>query len=308
MQGFNQFQRNPVDILKQVFLSRNIISRLILVNTSIYIVIKLISTVSWLFAGENDGIISPLGFWLALPSDLGLLILKPWTIFTYMFLHEGFFHLFFNMLMLYFGGLIFQEFLSKSKLFWTYILGGLSGAIFFLLAFNLFPVFEGVKGDAIALGASASVLAIVVAVSTYVPDYTIHLFLIGKIKLKYLAMIMILVDVLSIQSNNAGGHIAHLGGALWGFIYAYSLKNDNDLYKILYTIKFPKIRWSTKDSSKFKISRPKDGKPMNDDEYNKRRAVSQDEIDRILDKISSSGYGSLSKEEKELLFKTSNKN
>lgn len=307
MQGFNQFQRNPVDILKQVFLSRNIISRLILVNTAVYIVIKIVSIATWLFAGDNGGIISPLGFWFALPSDFGLLTLKPWTILTYMFLHEGFFHLFFNMLLLYFGGLIFQEFLSKSKLFWTYILGGLSGAVFFILAFNLFPVFDAVKGDAIALGASASVLAIVVAVSTYVPNYTIHLFLFGKIKLKYLAMIMILVDVLSIQSNNAGGHIAHLGGALWGFIYAYSLKNDNDLYKIFYSFKFPKIKWSTKKSSRFTTSRPKNGKPMNDDEYNKRRSVSQNEIDKILDKISRSGYTSLSKEEKELLFKSSNK-
>jgi len=308
MQGFNQFQGSPIDILKQVFLSRNIISRLILVNTSIYIVIQLISTVVWLFNGGNNDIVSPIGYWLALPSDLGLLALKPWTVFTYMFLHEGFFHLFFNMLLLYFGGLIFQEFLSKSKLFWTYIIGGLSGALFFLLAFNLFPVFEGVRSDAIALGASASVLAIVIAVSTYVPDYTIHLFLFGKVKLKYLAIVMILIDVLSIQSDNAGGHIAHLGGALWGFIYAYSLKKDNDLYKVLYGFKFPKIKWSSKNDSKFTTSRQKSGKPLTDDEYNKRRGISQDEIDRILDKISQSGYSSLSKKEKELLFKTSNKN
>lgn len=308
MQGFNKFQSNPVGFLKQVFLSRNIISRLLLVNTSIYIIIQLISTLSWLFTGENDSIVSPLGSWLALPSDLSMLVLKPWTIFTYMFLHEGFFHLFFNMILLYFGGTIFQEFLSKSKLFWTYILGGLSGALFFILAFNLFPVFEAVKGDAIALGASASVLAIVIAVSTYVPDYTIHLFLFGKVKLKYLALIMILVDLLSIQSNNAGGHIAHLGGAFWGFIYAYLLKNDNDLYKIFYGIKFPKIKWGSSKAEKFSTSRPSNGKPITDEEYNKKRLVSQAEIDRILDKISSSGYSSLSKEEKELLFKTSNKN
>ena len=308
MQGFNQFQQNPVDFLKQVFLSRNIISRLLLVNTSIYVIIQLISTLQWLFTGESNGIVSPLGSWLALPSDLGLLALKPWTIFTYMFLHEGFFHLFFNMILLYFGGTIFQEFLSKSKLFWTYILGGLSGAIFFILAFNLFPVFDAVKGDAIALGASASVLAIVIAVSTYVPDYTIHLFLFGKVKLKYLALIMILVDLLSIQSNNAGGHIAHLGGAFWGFIYAYALKNDNDLYKILYGIKFPKIKWGSSKKAKFSTSRPTSGKPLSDDEYRKKKVVSQEEIDRILDKISSSGYSSLSKAEKELLFKTSNKN
>ena len=308
MQGFNQFQGKPIDILKQVFLSHNIVSRLILINTAVFVVVQLITTASWLFGGETAGIVSSFGRWFALPSDLGELALKPWTIFTYMFLHEGFFHLFFNMVLLYFGGMIFQEYLSKNKLFWTYIFGGLSGAIFFLLAFNLFPVFDGVKGDALALGASASVLAIIIAISTYVPDYTVHLFLFGKVKLKYLALAMIIIDLLSIQSNNAGGHIAHLGGALWGIIYGYSLRNGNDLYKMLDGLKFPKIKWGESKSSKFSTSRPASGKPMNDDKYNKKRAASQEEIDRILDKISRSGYTSLSKEEKELLFKTSGKN
>lgn len=307
MQGFNQFQRNPVEILKQVFLSRNIISRLILINTIVYLAVKLISTITWLFGAQSADVISSLGRWLALPSDLGDLALKPWTIFTYMFLQEGFFHLFFNMVLLYFGGLLFQEYLSKSKLLWTYILGGLSGALFFLLAFNLFPVFAGVRGDAMALGASASVLAILIAIATYVPDYNVHLFLIGKVKLKYVAIGMIALDLLSIQSNNAGGHIAHLGGAFWGFIYAYSLRNGNDLYKILESIKFPKIKWKSSKDSKFTTTRTESGKPMNDDEYNRRRSASQQEIDRILDKISRSGYSSLSKAEKEMLFKSSNK-
>jgi membrane associated rhomboid family serine protease len=308
MQGFNQYQRNPVDILKQVFLSRSIISRLILINTVVYLLVKVVSTAAWLFGAQGVDFISGLGRWLALPSDFSSLVSKPWTIFTYMFLHEGFFHLFFNMLMLYFGGILFQEYLSKSKLLWTYIIGGLSGALFFLLAFNLFPVFEGVKGDALALGASASVLAIIIAISTYVPDYTVHLFLVGKMKLKYLALILIAIDVLSIQSNNAGGHIAHLGGALWGFLYAYSLKNGNDLYKMLDGIRLPKFTWKSSKDVKFSTSRPKNGKPINDDEYNKKRAASQQEIDRILDKISRSGYSSLNKEEKEMLFKSSGKN
>lgn len=308
MQGFNQFRNSPTDILKQVFLGHNIISRLILINTVVFVVVKLISTASWLFGGDTAGIISAFGRWFALPSNLGDLALKPWTVFSYMFLQEGFFHLFLNMILLYFGGLIFQEYLSKSKLLWTYILGGLSGALFFLLAFNMFPVFDAVKGDALALGASASVLAIIIAISAYVPDYTVHLFLIGKIKLKYLAIAMVVLDVLSIQSNNAGGHIAHLGGAMWGLLYGYSLRNGNDLYRILDSFKMPKIKWGKSKSSKFTTSRPSSGRPMNDDTYNKKRAASQEEIDRILDKISRSGYSSLSKGEKELLFKTSNKN
>ncbi|PLX12941.1 MAG: rhomboid family intramembrane serine protease [Marinilabiliales bacterium] len=309
MQGFNQYRNSPVDILKQIFLSPSIISRLILINTAVYLLIKIVGTFAWLFTGDSSAVISPLGEFLALPSDMGSLLTHPWTLFTYMFLHEGFFHLFFNMILLYFGGLIFQEYLSSSKLLWTYLLGGLAGAVFFILAFNIFPVFDGVKSEAVALGASASVLAIVIAISTYVPDYTVHLFLFGKLKLKYLALIMILIDVLSIQSANAGGHIAHLGGALWGFLYAFYLRRGNDLYGSLYGIKIPKFKWSSKSkAAKFTTSRPDSGRPLNDDEYNKRKVYNQEEIDRILDKISRSGYSSLTKEEKQMLFNNSNKN
>lgn len=308
MQGFNQFQRSPADILKQVFLGPGIISRLILINTSVYLFVTIVATLTWLFTGDSGGIISPLGSWLALPSDFGTLATQPWSLLSYMFLHEGFFHLFFNMILLYFGGLIFQEYLSSSKLLWTYILGGLTGAAFFILAFNIFPVFDGVKTEAMALGASASVLAIVIAISAYVPDYTIHLFLFGKIKLKYMALIMILIDVLSIQSANAGGHIAHLGGAFWGFIYGFSLRRGNDLYGSLYSFKLPKFTWKSRKKAKFSTSRPKSGRPMNDEEYSKRKVAAQEEIDKILDKISRSGYSSLTKEEKQMLFNNSNKN
>jgi len=149
-------------------------------------------------------------------------------------------------------------------------------------------------------------LAIIIAISTYVPDYTVHLFLFGKLKLKYLAIAFIAIDVLSIQADNPGGHIAHLGGALWGFIFAYSLKKGNDIYKVFYGIRLPKFTWKKK-GAKFSTSRPKSGRPLTDYEYNTKRAATQDEIDKILDKISKSGYSSLSSKEKEMLFKTSNK-
>jgi len=120
------------------------------------------------------------------------------------------------------------------------------------------------------------------------------------------ALLFIVIDLLSIQSGNPGGHIAHLGGALWGFIYGFSLKSGNDIYKILYRFKLPKFTWNKKQS-KYSTSRPKSGRPISDLEYNKKRAATQEEIDYILDKISKSGYSSLSSKEKELLFKTSNK-
>lgn len=310
MYGYTQQpQGNTGEMLRKIFLSKNILSRLILINTVIYLLVQIVNLITWLVAPASiTGGLSILGQFLALPSDLTQFIHMPWTLFTYMFLHEGLFHWLFNMIMLYFGGILFTEYLSQKSLLWTYILGGIAGAVFYMLAFNLFPVFAPVRSISVALGASASVLAIIIAISTYVPDYTVHLFLIGRLKLKYLAIAFVLLDILSIQSNNPGGHIAHLGGALWGFLYALSLRKGNDLYKIFDGLRLPDSLFKRNRYTKFSTSRPESGRPMNDDEYNSRRAAKQAEIDKILDKISKSGYGSLSKEEKEMLFKSSNKN
>lgn len=311
MFGQQQTQRNTGEILKQIFFSKTVLSRLILINTSVYLLVKVISLYAYLFMVNhgNGVVLSLIGQYMALPSEISLLASKPWTVFTYMFLHEEFFHLLFNMIMLYFGGLIFLEYLSPSKLLWTYVMGGLSGALFFVLAFNIFPVFEQIRGEAVALGASASVLAIIIAIATYVPDYTIQLLLFGRIKLKYLALIFIAIDLLSIQSGNPGGHIAHLGGALWGFIYATSLRkgaNFLDISHFFSLIKFPAFGLKRK-AAKFDTTRPDSGRPLTDDDYNEKRAEFQEEIDTILEKISRSGYSSLTKEEKDLLFKSSNR-
>jgi len=302
----NQPQRNTGKFLKQIFFSPTILSRLILINTIIYLIVNIIGLFALLFNLTDSMSLNPLSRFLALPADLSNLVSKPWTIFTYMFLQEGFFHLLFNVIMLYFGGMIFQEYLSQKKLLWTYIIGGVFGGLFFILAFNIFPAFTSISDGAIAMGASASVLAIIITISTYVPDYTVRLFLFGELKLKYLAIAFIVIDLLSIQAGNPGGHIAHLGGALWGFFYAFSLKKGNDVYKVFYKFQLPKFTWNKKET-KFDNSRSKSGRPLSDIEYNKTRAATQEEIDHILDKISKSGYSSLSSKEKELLFKTSNK-
>ncbi|MFK5857120.1 MAG: rhomboid family intramembrane serine protease [Bacteroidota bacterium] len=306
MFSFNQPQQNTGEFLKKLFFSRNVLSRLLLINLVIYLVVNIVGLIASLFGLADTSNLSPLAKIFVLPADLSALASKPWTIFTYMFLQEDFRHILFNLIMLYFGGSIFREYLSQEKLFWTYIFGGLFGGLFFILAFNIFPVFDSISDSAVALGASASVLAIIIAISTYVPDYTVHLFLLGKLKLKYIAIAFIAIDVLSIESGNPGGHIAHLGGALWGFIYAFSLKKGNDIYKIFYGIRVPKFTWK-KNEPKFTSTRPKSGRPLTDDEYNSKRTAKQEEIDQILDKISKSGYGSLTSKEKEMLFKTSNK-
>lgn len=304
MYAYNRPQYNTGEILRKIFLSKNILSRLILINTVIFILANITGVFAWLMNLQSFGTISPLGKILSLPADLSILASRPWTVFSYMFLQEGFFHIFFNMMMLYFGGLIFQEYLSQKKLLWTYIMGGLFGALFFVVSFNIFPAFKNVIPDAIAMGSSASVLAIIIAISTYVPDYSVRLFLIGRLKLKYMAIGFVIIDLLSIQSGNPGGHIAHLGGALWGFIYAYTLKNGIDIYSIFNELKFTN---NTKRRKEPKFTTTRTSRPLNDDEYNKQKVSTQAEIDRILDKISKSGYSSLTSREKELLFKTSNK-
>ncbi len=305
MLGYHHPQRNTGELLKQAFLGKNVLSRLMLINTVIFLIVSFINLFTFLFAAGETGSqlpLSILGQYLALPSSFAALASKPWTIITYMFLQEDFFHILFNLIMLYFGGLLFIEYLGEKRLLWSYLAGGIVGALFFLVAFNVFPAFEPVKGIAVALGASASVLAIIIAVATYVPDYTVQLLFIGRVKLKYLAIIFVVIDLLSIPSGNPGGHIAHLGGAFWGFLYALMLRNGTDLYRFLNFSGFSMPRRKS-----FTTENTENKRPYSDDEYNARKQKTQAKIDEILDKISKSGYSSLTKEEKELLFKTSKK-
>ena len=289
-------QGNLLNGLKNFFLQKNVLSRLMLINVTIWIICLFISVFTWLFNISDISFVTKL---FAVPSDISALAEKPWSLFTYMFLQEEFWHLFFNMLMLYYGGKIFMQYFSEKQLLLTYIFGGLFGALFFILAFNVFPVFENMKGHAFALGSSASVLSILIAAATYRPDYTLNLFLLGQVKMKWVAIVFVIIDFLSITKGNSGGHIAHLGGALWGFLYVSMLKSDFDIYKIFK--KKAKIRVKTVNSENYHK------RPKTDEQYNAERAQEQEEIDRILDKIAKNGYSSLSEKEKEFLFRQSKK-
>jgi membrane associated rhomboid family serine protease len=267
-----------------------------LINIVIWLICLFISVFTWLFNISDISFVTKL---FAVPSDISALAEKPWSVFTYMFLQEQFGHLFFNMLMLYYGGKIFLQYFSEKQLLLTYIFGGLFGALFFILAFNAFPVFEDMKGHAFALGSSASVLSILIAAATYRPDYTLNLFLLGQVKMKWVAIVFVVIDFLSITKGNSGGHIAHLGGALWGFLYAFMLKSDFDIYKIFK--KKAKIRVKTVNSENYHK------RPKTDEQYNAERAQEQEDVDRILEKIAQNGYSSLSDKEKEFLFRQSKK-
>ncbi len=290
------FQNNILDALKSFFLQKNMLSRLMLINIVIWLICLFVSVFTWLFNISDISFVTKL---FAVPSDIATLAEKPWSILTYMFLQEQFWHLFFNMLMLYYGGKIFLQYFSQKQLLITYIFGGIVGALFFILAFNAFPVFEDKKAVSFALGSSASVLSILIAAATYRPDYTLNLFLLGQVKMKWVAIVFVVIDFLSITSGNSGGHIAHLGGALWGFLYAYMLKNNFDFYLIFK--RKPRIKVKSRNTENYHQ------RPKTDEEYNAERAKNQEEIDRILDKIAKNGYSSLSEKEKEYLFRQSKK-
>ncbi|HKL09118.1 MAG TPA: rhomboid family intramembrane serine protease [Bacteroidales bacterium] len=284
--------------IKQSFKSGSTLIKLLYINIAVFLAVKIVSVIFFLLSAEQTFSIA---HWLAVPADFSNLISKPWTIFTYMFLHVGFIHILFNMLWLYWFGIIFLSYFDEKKLLSLYLTGGLAGAALYILAFNIFPVFTDILPVSFALGASASVIAIVIAVSVYAPEHTIHLMFFGPVKLKYIAIITIVVDILSIASSNAGGHIAHLGGALYGYLFVQQYKKGKNINKGFDRF-MDKLFTMFKPKPKIKVTYKR---PMTDIEYNKQKAQKQEEIDRILDKIAKTGYDSLTKKEKEILFKNS---
>lgn len=289
-----------LDDIKQSFKDGSLLTKVIYLNLAVFILINLLGSLAFLFASNAPDLIK----WFAVPAYLPALITKPWTLFTYMFLHEGFLHLLFNMIWLYFGGRIFQDLLGEQRFISTYILGGLSGAALYIIAYNVFPVFEGVLPIARAMGASASVLAIIVAIATKTPNYAVHLIFIGQVKLKYIAIFSVLLDLISFQDGNAGGHLAHLGGALFGYLYIRNLDKGRDFSMVYYKwVNTLKALFTFKKKSRVKVAYSNKGKSKN----SSRTKDEQEMVDGILDKISKTGYDSLSKEEKDILFRASQK-
>ena len=285
--------------IKNNFKGGNSLTKLIYINVGVFLIASVLRVLSFLFMVNGWEFLS----YFTLPASIPLLIKKPWSIISYMFLHQSFIHLLFNMLWLYFGGQIFLSFFDNKKLISTYVLGGISGAVLFILSFNLFPVFATALPNAMALGASASVLAIIMAIATKSPNYSIRLLLIGNIKLKHIAIVSIVLDIMSIPQGNAGGHIAHLGGAFFGYLYVKQLNSGNDIANSFNKIMDNLNSYLKKDPKlKKAYSRKK-----SDQDYRKEKVQNQAKIDNILDKIAKSGYEGLTKEEKDILFKASKK-
>lgn len=290
-----------IDDLRRKFRQGSMLMQLIYINCAVFVIIAVIQISLMLFRLDA----SPFLRFLQLPASLGNFLKQPWSILTYMFLHAGLLHLVFNMLWLYWFGTMFLQYFSAKHLRGLYLFGGFCGGALYMLMFNIFPVFTPIVNYAFMMGASASVLAVVAAVAYREPNYPVNLLLLGTFKLKYLALVVIGLDLLFINSENAGGHIAHLGGALSGLWFAYSLAKGSDLTKwinnaidlltSIFTPKYRKPRMKVEYGSKRQA----------DYDFNTKKKEKNDQIDTILEKIKKSGYSSLTEEEKKALFNAS---
>ena len=291
------------DDIKQTFRKGSNLTRLIYINIAVFVLMTLVAVIGFLL--NKPEIADKALDIFSVPASLNALLLRPWTLITYMFTHKGIWHILFNMLWLYSFGRIFLEYLDGRKLVAVYLLGGISGALVYILSFNIFPAFTGVVADSVAIGASASVMAVVIAIAAYVPDYTVQLIFLGRIKIKYLALAIFIFTSVMDFSINSGGKLAHIGGAFFGYIYTMNLRHGRDMGKGFNRI-LDFFATLFKPRKKLKVTHKK---VATEYDYNAIKVEHLKQINHILDKISKGGYDSLTKEEKETLFKESqNKN
>ncbi len=312
------------DLRRQFSPSGKMINQIIVVNVALFFALGVIHVILKLGGLDTENLMRDV---LSVPSDLSKLLVRPWTLLSYGITHypfdsSGFWHILFNMLWLFWFGRILEEYLGKRKILPIFIWGVLAGAVFYLLAYNLLPMFSETKNIAQLNGASAGVMAIAWATVALLPEHRLHLLFIGPVKILYIALFMTLLHIIGLTGTNAGGNFAHLGGALMGFLFIHLYQKGTDLsvgvnnfldwsaelfsrkkkMKVVYSQKRKpkrkkeKARVRTQPKSK----RSKSGKLENSE-------AEQAKIDAILDKISQSGYESLSEEEKAFLFNMSKK-
>ena len=255
----------------------NILEKIIFLNVAIYLTPFLINTILFLFNIKNIDLIK----WFTIDADFGQLIFKPWSIITYGFLHGSFSHIFWNMIILYYFGKILNNLFGDKLLKKLYLSGIVAGGLTYVISYNVFPVFRGV--ESVMIGASAGVMSVLFYLASYSPQMGIRIFFFD-IKIIYIALFLFFYDIIQIPLNNSGGHIAHIGGAIWGYYYCISNNKGEDFTQSIFNI--------------FKTTKKKNTKAsQNNNNFDQKK------IDSILDKISDSGYDSLTKKEKEYLFK-----
>lgn len=300
------------DNLKNAFNRRdNSLYKLMAINLIAFFILlisRVVLTLSGFGAVYKEGL-----KWIMMPASLPTLAKQPWSIFTYFFLHEGLFHILSNLLFLYYFGLLVHQYLGSRKLTNLYILGGVFGAGFYVLMYNIAPYFSGAVDTSFMLGASAGVFAVVVGAATLAPQTTFVLLLFGPVKIVYIAAFYVLLSFANSIGENAGGEIAHLGGAMLGFGYIFLLRKGWDLgmpiqkiglfFENLFRRRAPKVsyRRATSTATGSRSTKPEQMQAGAKD------VLSQEEVDKILDKIAEKGYEGLTKEEKRKLFEYSKK-
>lgn len=282
--------------------------QLIIINLAVFVVMGVVMVIT---------MVSGLGDWwtaiheqFQIPARFSEFVTRPWTILTYMFMHDlsGILHILFNMLIMYWFGRLFVEYLGSDKLVALYLLGGIAGGVVYLLAYNIIPFFA-TQAEAHRIGmvgASASVNAIIVATATLLPNYTFFLLFIGPVRIKYIAAVFVFLSFLGTVGGNAGGDLAHLGGALMGFIYMKQLQSGINWGGWI-TVTLDWFKDLFKEKPRVKVSYRKERTATPKASSSEKGSYTQEEIDRILDKISEGGYESLTKDEKEKLFNASKK-
>jgi membrane associated rhomboid family serine protease len=296
-----------IEDLKFKIRNGNPITRLIIINVAIFLIISVLRILTFL-SGESSILLIAEDFVknnLSLPLSFSGFAHKPWTLITYMFTHIALLHIFWNTITLYWFGQILSEYIHQKKIIPLYLIGGICGALITILLFTIIPSFHIYLGAPL-IGASAGVTAIIVAAATLIPNVNINMMFIGPVKLIYVALFVIFIDILNVASyDNIGGNLSHLGGALMGYIFIVQYKKGRDLSKGINRF-FDWISGLFKPSPKNKM-KVAYKRSVPDEEYNFNKKMEQEKINIILDKISKSGYESLSKSEKEILFKASNK-
>ena len=291
------------DRIRYKIQTATVTEKLIAINVLVFILFFLLRTLAYLFQLPSDFLLE----WFVFPKEPMEFLLKPWSIITYSFLHSGIWHILSNMLILYFSGIYFLNYFSPKRLLNYYFLGVIIGALVYMLSYNLFPAFQG-TGRSYLMGASAGVMAVLIGIASHIPNMRVRLMLIGSIKFWWIAAFLVIIDIIQIPMGNAGGHLAHLGGAALGYLYTNQLKKGNDIGKWFENIvdsiasifkprerkaKMKTVHRTGKTARTTKSTTTR--KSFNKDEKQKR-------VDAILDKISKSGYESLSKAEKDFLF------
>ena len=281
-----------IDNIKLKFKSGNIVEKLIYINLAVFVFTLIITVFQDLYKGELNWVVE----WFSLDDNFSSILTKPWTLITYGFLHADFLHILLNLITLYFIGNLFIEYFTEKQLLTFYLLGTFFGGALFILSHNYFPLFQG--QSSILVGASAGISAIFIGIATYMPNYQLKVRFIGFVKLWHFAAVWIGLDILALSGGNAGGHFAHLGGALFGFLYVKKAANKEiKIWEHVSSIFSSKKKpLKTVYKSPKKVTKPA-----------KSTSLNQQQIDNILDKISKSGYDTLTKAEKEFLFKQGRK-